>query len=301
MTMDGVLNQFQESIDTFKVKFEGNNSIDAELFVNSINHTLALVKESAIAINPNAFLRLEIKTMKDGSFETIIDAVAKYTPDLINKDNARLAAEIIGGFLAFLQIKQLLKGGEPKKIEVIKNDSIITNQDNQTIKAPTNIVNNYFNNSSINNSIVHIFNELELSDREGFVVEHGTNKVEFKRTDYRKMKSTIHHEQLVVVTKKETRLIKDCELTIKKPDLIGHSKWEVIFDRKIDVKIADEEFLTRIREGIIKISGGYKLVCNLEIQTEIDSEYNAISVEYTVVMVHGIKDKEEQLNLFKTV
>lgn len=75
---------FQESIDTFKVKFEGGNSIDAELFARTINNTVELVKASSQAINPNAFLRLEIKATKEGSFETIIDAVVKYSADLLS-------------------------------------------------------------------------------------------------------------------------------------------------------------------------------------------------------------------------
>ena len=59
-------NQFQESIDTFKVRFEGDNSIDAELFTKIINNTIELVKASSRAIDPNAFLRLEIRATKEG-------------------------------------------------------------------------------------------------------------------------------------------------------------------------------------------------------------------------------------------
>lgn len=298
-TIDNKELLFLESIDTFKVRFEGGNSIDAELFVNTINHTIALVKESARAINPSAFLKLEIKTTKDGSFETIIDAVAKYSLDLINKDNARLACEIVAGYLAFLQIKQHLKGEEPKKIETKNADSIIINQDNQSIQAPSSIINNYFNNrTNIDNYISQIFNDLEMSDREGFVIEHGVNKVTFKKTDYKRMTVSAVKQQAVINTKKETRILKDCELIIKKPDLIGGSKWEMIFDRKIEVKIDDEEFIKQIRGGVIKISGGYRLVCDLKIITEIDEEYNGISVEYIVVKVYGIKNREEQLDLF---
>jgi hypothetical protein len=60
---------FEESIDTFKVKFEDGNSVDAELF------TRKLVKASEQATNPAAFLRLEIKATKEGSFKAITDYV----------------------------------------------------------------------------------------------------------------------------------------------------------------------------------------------------------------------------------
>jgi hypothetical protein len=80
--------QFQESIDTFKVKFEGGNSIDAELFTKTINNTIELVKASSRAIDPNAFLRLEIRATKGVSFELIVHAAG------FNKAN-NLATEII--------------------------------------------------------------------------------------------------------------------------------------------------------------------------------------------------------------
>jgi hypothetical protein len=144
--------QFSESIDTFKVNFGGDkHTIDAELFTKTINNTIDLVKASANAINPQAFLRLEIKANKEGSFETIIDAVAKYRLDLLTKDNVRLASEIIGGYLAFLQIKEHLKGRKAKQIETREGQTAIVNQDNVVIKVPSNIANEFFNNAKIDN------------------------------------------------------------------------------------------------------------------------------------------------------
>jgi len=111
--------QFQESIDTFKVRFEGSTSIDAELFTKTINNTIELVKASSRAIDPNAFLRLEIKNTitgtKEISFEIIVHALAKITEELTNKDN-NLASEIILETIALLNLKSHLKGQKPKEI-----------------------------------------------------------------------------------------------------------------------------------------------------------------------------------------
>lgn len=289
---------FQESIDTFKVKFEGGNSIDAELFARTINNTVELVKASSQAINPNAFLRLEIKATKEGSFETIIDAVVKYSADLLTKDNARLATEIVGGYLALLQIKSHLKGKKPKAIEQTPQGTIITNQDNEQITATTNIVNCYLNDSKIDNTIVQVFTDLKTSGRDGIVIEHNNQKQSFVKTDYDNMSVPTVDSQSSVF-KENIEIMQNCDLTIKRPDLIGKSKWEVIFaGRQISVKIDDEIFITNIRKGEIKISGGFKLSCDLSIQTEIDSEYNIVNVNYTAIKVHGIKDQEEQLSLF---
>lgn len=239
-------NQFQESVDTFKVRFEGDNSIDAELFTK----TIELVKASSRAIDPNAFLRLEIRATKEGSFETIIDAVAKYTEDLFNKDNIRLACEIITGFLSLLHIKSHLKGKKPKAIEKSSQDTIIINHESERITASTNIVNCYFNDNRIDNIIVQIFSDLKSSQREGIVVEHGNTSESFKKVDYKKMYTTIVEQDKPITSKQMSEVIREIALTIKKPDLIGSSKWEVIFaGHPINIKIEDEEFLRDIKNG----------------------------------------------------
>lgn len=90
--------------------------------------------------------------------------------------------------------------------------------------------------------------------------------------------------------------MKNCQLMIKKPDLMGSSKWEVIFDKKIDVKINDQNFIKNVREGEINLTGGCMLICDLLIETELNSEFSVIKTEYTVIKVHKVQDKYEQLN-----
>jgi len=86
--------QLIETIDSFKVNFGGEkHTIDAELFTKTINNAIDLVKASASAIDPNCFLRLDIKANKKGSFITEIDAIARHIPDLITKENAQLACK----------------------------------------------------------------------------------------------------------------------------------------------------------------------------------------------------------------
>lgn len=89
--------------------------------------------------------------------------------------------------------------------------------------------------------------------------------------------------------------LSDCELTIKKPDLVGHSKWSVILDQQIDVRIEDEEFLSKVRRGEINLSGGHKLICDLEIKTELDKDFNVLNAEYCVRKVNDVKQGAELL------
>lgn len=86
------------------------------LFSICIKNTIELVKAASQAINPNAFLRLEIKANKEGSFETVIDAVVKCTSDLFAKENIKLAGTIISGFVGILTIKKHLGGKKAKML-----------------------------------------------------------------------------------------------------------------------------------------------------------------------------------------
>ena len=286
---------FQESIDTFKIKFEGENSIDAELFARTINNTVELVKASAKAINPDAFLRLEIKATQDGSFETIIDAVVKYKDNLFNVGN--LAKDITEGFLSFLQIKQLLGSKTAKNVINKGNKTTIISQEDRQITAPQNIY-NYYISGNVDNIISNAANDLKNGNRP-VVIETGNKNLRLTKEDYDNMSIPIVEKNKSIVSKENTEIIRECELTIKKPDLIGNSRWEVIFaGRPINVKIDDKVFITQIKEGKIKISGGYRLITDLNICTETDSEYNTINVDYTVIKIHGIKDREEQLTFF---
>ena len=288
---------FCESIDTFTVKFGGSNSIDAETFTSIINNTVDLVKLSCKAVEPNAFLRLEIKATREGSFETIIDAVTRYATDLITKENAKLACEVIAGYLAFLKIKQHLRGKKAKEIKQKKDQAVIVNQNGETITAPLNITNYYTTNNQVDIVMSEIFTALEDSDRSEMIIEQQDSKVIFSRKDYKPMSNVIIEKSTVTSTIQSQKL-QNCELIIKKPDLIGTSKWEVIFDKRIEVKIEDEEVLKQIRDGLIKISGGSKLICDLTITVELDDKLNVLNIDYIVPKIHGIKDKQEQMNFF---
>ncbi len=293
--------EFYESIDSFKVIFGGENSIDAELFTKTINNTITLVKAAANAIDPNSFLRLEIKANQEGSFETIIDAIARHGLDLFTKDNARLACEIIGGLYAFLQIKKHLKGRKPKEIKSDGTDyKTIISQDNSILTIDKRFADAFINNSTIDNSITNIFLDQKEGKREGFSIQNdsGSKKISFPKEDFEIMSKKIIDGEDSPKGTEDTQTIENCELIIKKPDLLGSSKWELILDKKIMVTIEDEGFLREIKEGIIKISGGYRLICSLEIKREIDENYDVIKIEYSVKKVHATKDKKDQLELF---
>jgi hypothetical protein len=293
--------QVSESIDTFKVKFGGDrHTIDAELFTKTINNTIDLVKASANAINPQAFLRLEIKANKEGSFETIIDAIAKYSVDLLTKDNIGLACEIITGFYFLLEIKKHLKGKKAKKIETKEAQTAIVNQDNAVIKVPSNIANEFLNNSKIDNSIIMIFNDLKENMRDSFTIEHEDKKISFSEKDYDLMSANVVDEKNITSKVEKQEPVK-VNLLLKKPDLLGDSAWQFVYNKNILAKIEDKEFLEKVHTRKIKaLYAGVKVPCLLQIEYELDDKLNPIrdSDKYTIIKVVGdIIEPEEDKSI----
>lgn len=294
------MTQFIESIENFKVSFGGKNSIDAELFTKTINNTIELVKASANAIEPSCFLRLEIKTNQDGSFETIIDAVVKYAnDDLLTKDNVRLAIEVIGGFLAFLQIKQHLNGRKAKKIESNDKETAIQNQDNQIIKVQKEIGSAYFQNNKIDNIIVNQFTI--LTDRSDYSIVTKNGKVTINQKSYENMSQSVVDENPTAKTIRQKPI--EVELLLKKPDLLGDSKWQFVYNKTIDAKIEDEDFLEKVRRGKISVRAGVKIPCLLEVEYDLSDRLDIIqkSEKYNIKKILGNiiePDEDKQESLF---
>jgi len=78
------------------------------------------------------------------------------------------------------------------------------------------------------------------------------------------------------------------KFTIKKPDILGDSKWTIIFDKAIDVKILDMEFRQNIKERNISISHKDMLDADLTIETFIDEDMDIIETRYSIDKIYDV-------------
>ena len=178
---------------------------------------------------------------------------------------------------------------------------IIQNHDSELLTVEKKTAEAFFNNASIDGSIILMFNDLENFKRKSISITKNTQNVQvnFNENDYPSMATPIveAYKNEELTHRESLQILENCELIIKKPDLLGDSKWEFIFDKRIHAKIEDKEFLNQIKEGKIKISGGCILMVTLQIKTSIDINYDVLTVEYTVKKVTSIKNKDDQLEL----
>lgn len=75
---------------------------------------------------------------------------------------------------------------------------------------------------------------------------------------------------------------------IKKPDLVGDSKWTVIFDKNIDVKILDDDWMKKLKNRDFSISYGDMIDAELKIDTFIDENLHVIETKYYINKIYGI-------------
>ena len=295
-----MVENFIESKESFIISFGGKTSIDAKTFSQTIDSTIELLKESAFANDLNCFIKLEIKANQVGSFETIIDLIIRHQDDLLKIPS--IAAEILGGWLSFLLIKEHLKGKKAKKIESNQTETAIQNQENDIKKFPKKIGNIYFQNNKIDNLIINQFTNLSEDKRSNYIIKTSGAEIIINENSFENMKQVLVDENPIVKTIKQKPTSVD--LLVKKPDLLGDSKWQFIYNKNIEAKIEDELFLEKVKNRQIVILAGDKINCELEIEYDLTERLEIIpkSEKYNIKKINGeiIKPEEDnQKSLFE--
>ena len=90
---------------------------------------------------------------------------------------------------------------------------------------------------------------------------------------------------------------------LKKPDLLGDSAWQFVYNKIIHAKIEDNEFLERVHAGKEKkLYAGVEIPCLLQIEYELDEKFNTINdtEKYTILKItDNIIEPPKQKNLFE--
>ncbi|MBR8466207.1 hypothetical protein KDE13_07625 [Campylobacter sp. faydin G-140] len=81
---------------------------------------------------------------------------------------------------------------------------------------------------------------------------------------------------------------------IKKPDLAGASKWTIIHDKAIDVKIIDEAWITKLKSHEIALRYGDRISGTLITNSFIDKDLNVIDTDYFLDDILEVSSQAEQ-------
>ena len=293
-------NKFNESKCNFILKYGGKDEIDAETLSLSLNGVVKTIKSITSNEYPDTHTKLKIINLGRGSFEITLSTVIYYAQALL--PIANMAVNVISTYFSYIQIKRHLHGQQPKNIIYENNNAKIINKDNGTIIENVYITKNYFVNSTIDNLISDTFNPLLTDeDRTEFQIIYGDKtKIDISKDEFINMSTSIVEKDKNYQKKGNT--IENIELALKKPDLLGDSKWSFILDKIIEVEMEDKEFLEQVHSGIIRnLYAGVKIPVKLRIEQEFNEEGLLIkdTEKYFVEKVNGdiIEPQDRQTKL----
>ena len=293
-------NNFNESKCNFILKYGGKDEIDAETLSLSLNGVVKTIKSITSNEYPDTHTKLKIINLGRGSFEITLSTIIYYAPALLRIANMSL--NVVNTYLAYIKIKRHLHGQQPKSIKYENNNAKIINQDNGTIIEDVHTTKNYFINCTFDNSIAGTFSPLAKDeDRTGLQIQYGNKvKIDILKDEFNNMATPIVEKENNY--RKKGNIIENIELALKKPDLLGDSKWSFILDKIIEAEMEDKGFLDKVHSGIIRnLYAGVKIPVKLRIEQEFNEEGLLIkdAEKYFVEKVNGdiIEPQDRQIKL----
>jgi len=264
-------NKFNENKCNFILKYAGKDEIDAETLSFSLNGVVKTIKSITSNEYPDTHTKLKIINLGRGSFEITLSAAIYYAQALL--PIANMALKVIDTYLSYVKIKHHLHGQQPKSIKYENNNAKIINRDNVTIIENAHITKNYFENCTFDNSIADTFNPLAKDeDRTGLQIQYANEtKIDISKDEFNNMSTPVVEKEKNY--RKKGNTIENTELALKKPDLLGESKWSFILDKIIEVEMEDKNFLDKVHSGVIKnLYAGVKIPVKLRIEQEFNEE-----------------------------
>jgi len=277
-----------ESSANLTVRFGGASQIDAEALTAALGGIVEIAKILASETTPESHAKVIIKPPKAGSFEIALSMIVFYAPQLFTKDNYHAAKTVYEILKDIFEIKKHLSGEKPKEVSDGGNgQSVVVNQSGERKNVSKVSVKQFFQNAKLDNCIVQIFTGLERDqERKDFDIESEYGPVKIKRGEYSNMAKPVVDEESLDTDKMSQTV--NVQLLIKKPDLLGNSRWGFVFDKNIEAEIEDKEFLEKVHKGEVKLSAGDKIPCRMRIDVALDEQKNPIPPPvYTVLQVTG--------------
>lgn len=287
-----------KSKSVFSFHLDGESSVDAIVLSKTIADMADLSKEMAKQEDEQAFLKMNVTPFKNGSFEIVFEAVCEIGETIITNPMAAaaFASSVVTSVVGVFQIKRFLQGKKAKKVETDGQQIKIENERGEVLYAPKSS-GAVLNSIRIDSLVVNISKYAQENNPSGgFSISSDKDTVRCKPSDLDGMVSPFP----IVEESSCKRQVVVTELAIKKPDLLGFSKWSFrLNNRTIEANVNDENWLKKVHTGEITIKAGDSIKASLEVLIDIDA--GGVPVEgsqrYTVLSVAELVSIPYQVTL----
>lgn len=265
------MNNANEQLETttqkeiITIKFDGEKSISVDTLCSALK---TFKKLTALASNHEFDVEYRIVASREGSFEIELLSIVNIATLFLNSSLQSLTKEVVNVIKEWFKIKIHLNKKPPKEV-IRENGKVnIINERGEVLST------NYsgariLENASINNSTTNFCNSLCQDNRTGLILNIGNvEHLNIRSDDFDKITSgkSIPLEQKVYISRTQTRLV------ICKPDLTGDSKWDFLYNKRIQAKIEDEEFKRKVATHTVSFSNGTQIDVDMRVETELDDD-----------------------------
>lgn len=264
------LSECIESKSQLTISFDGGNDIDAALLIQSLTSCASILQDTTMFSCPEAYLKLKISPFKPGSFRVTFEALLTGIAPLaiVAPQAIDLAKNVCDTFILYFKLKEVLKGKKPKR--EIPNGELVTvigenNNGNNQITLNQNTY-NFYQRPQINEAVAGLFDLLAKDGtRTGMTIQSNEEHMTIPHALFSELATPENFDKPNTVI---SETISTTELYVKKPDLMGRSKWGFYDGRIFDATIEDEEFLKRVKMG------KYSFGCGVKISAKLKTVYN---------------------------
>lgn len=275
---------------------------NATAVASTMTAVASLLSEAQQGLDANKKLLIKARPFEKGSFEIPLDLIvlatgAMFATDpLIGNILNVLIDDILDVIKKYFEIKNLLQGDNVEK----KDDkTIIIKGDNININSTVlNLLDHQCPaNQDMSKALENIEQDETISDIELVRGDEPKPLVKVSRSQF-------GYYKLNVPSSEFERVVRNVEssetLIISAPQLLGNAKWTFIRDEHaVEVKIADQDFLNRVRKGAEMFRAGDRLVVDIVIRQEFNPTINDYeNKSFTIKHVQDHKKNDVQPMLF---
>lgn len=289
--------------EEFTLNLFGSDEIEIETLTEVLKGTIDSLKSlTQETFEQGIYRKFVVKRVEKGSFIVVIASYIDAHP----MESAMFVFSAVQAFQAALSIKKLLMGKKPKEVERIGNQVNITNESGSIVTVNQFIFDKLATDDDVDKGINRILKAIENDENRNDL------RIDFKDDKGEKTEMEFHKDELKELAKPmdltpysnktHDTFYDGVEVRLGKVDLLGDSKWTIIFGSTKELAdIADEKFLVDVKSGVYQFGTATVMKVKLRIRYFVD-EYNQFmldkKVTYTILEVYDvISSTHNQTNL----